>query len=231
MKRSLGFALAASAALSLSLAAHAAPERTRIRGTVASTDSSTITVHTGNGDVPITVGSDTRYSKVVKSSLDKVEQGSYIGVATKEFGPSQVALEVLVFPPAMKGAGEGHYDWDRLPDTTIPGNASTPSTMTNGQVASSTSAGGTSEMVESKMTNGTVSTSNAQGTGKQLVVTYKGGQQTILVPPTAPIVTFNPGAKSDVKQGDSVFVVATKDAGKTTANLVAVGADGVKPPM
>ena len=28
-----------------------------------------------------------------------------------------MALEVLIFPDAMKGAGEGNYAWDRKPDS------------------------------------------------------------------------------------------------------------------
>lgn len=53
---------------------------------------------------------------------------------------------------------------------------------------------------------------------------------TILVPKSAPVVTFAPGAMSDVTKG-TVFVVATNDEGNVTANVVAVGSDGVKPPM
>ena len=67
--------------------------------------------------------------------------------------------------------------------------------------------------------------------GPTLTVTYKGGEQTILVPPTAPIVTFEPAAPSDVKAGAAVFVNATKNDGKITANAVVVGSDGVNPPM
>ena len=52
-----------------------------------------------------------------------------------------------------------------------------------------------------------------------------------MVPPTAPIVTFKPATVADVTQGAAVFVVATKDGDKVTANFVAVGTAGVKPPM
>ena len=81
------------------------------------------------------------------------------------------------------------------------------------------------------MTNGSVATATAKGGIKQLTVTYKGGEQTILVPPTAPIVTLQPGAVSDLKVGDGVFVNAIADGGKTTAGLILVGSDGVVPPI
>ena len=223
--RLLGLTLMATTILSS--AALAAPER--IRGTVTSVSDNMLVMHTMAGtDQTITLGSNTRYQKVTKSSLSDVEQGSYIGTATKEVGGKLIALEVVVFPPAMKGAGEGHYGWDRIPDTTLSGGASTSSTMTNGTVAVASS---TAATTNSTMTNGTVSASDAKGGAKQLTVTYKGGEQSILVPPTAPIVTFVPGAMSDVTQGKTVFVVANDDGGKLTAIAVNVGSDGVNPPM
>jgi hypothetical protein len=53
----------------------------------------------------------------------------------------------------------------------------------------------------------------------------------ILVPPTAPVVTLQSGAVSDIKPGDAVFVNAVADGGKTAAVLVIVGANGVLPPI
>ena len=79
------------------------------------------------------------------------------------------------------------------------------------------------------MTNGTVSTDTSAGGARQLTVTYKGGEQHILVPPTAPIVMLAPGTKADVKTGAAVVVTETK--GTDTAVAVAVGVDGAKPPM
>jgi hypothetical protein len=74
-----------------------------------------------------------------------------------------------------------------------------------------------------------VTAETARRGAKQLKVTYKGGEQTILVPPTAPIVNLQPGAVSDLKPGDIVFVNAIADGGKTTAKLILVGSDGVAP--
>ena len=48
--------------------------------------------------------------------LSSIKDGAYLGVASRE-GPkgTRVALEVLVFPEAMRGAGAGHYPWDLQP--------------------------------------------------------------------------------------------------------------------
>ncbi len=233
MKRLFGFSLAATAAFAV--AAMAAPEHIRVRGTVASISGDTLTVHTATGeDVPVMLGGDTHYLKVLKSSLEAIVPGSFIGTATKSVGSKLVALEVVVFPPEMKGAGEGHYDWDKLPDTTKTGEAGgsmAASTMTNGSVAAVGAPG--SGGVQSTMTNGTVATAAAAHGTKRLRVTYKGGEQTILVPETAPIVTFSPAAMSDVTQGAAVFVNGIKEGGggKITAGAVAIGTEGVTPPM
>jgi hypothetical protein len=130
----------------------------------------------------------------------------------------------------MRGTGDGHYAWDTLPDTTVSGGSKTTSAMTNGNVSAVATSPETPK-VHSTMTNGSVAADSSKGGAKQLTVAYKGGQQTILVPPTAPIVTFKPGMMSDVTKGANVFVIATKDGDKVTANAVSVGADGITPPM
>ena len=213
-----------AAVTAFSAAAVAAPERERLRGTITSVSSDTLIVHTVAGDVTVGLAPATKYVQVQKSSLDAIEQGSYIGTATKTAGSAMIALEVVVFPPSMKGTGDGHYDWDKLPDTTMSGATTTESTMTNGTVSAAAA-------VDSTMTNGSVAAAASQGGSKKLTVSYKGGEQTILVPPTAPVVTLSPGTMADVKQGSAVFIVAMKDAGKVEANMVAVGKNGVKPPM
>src|ERR1700712_5378985 len=179
MKRIFGLALTVSTALS-TVAFAATPER--IRGTVTAVSGDTLTVHTTAGaDQSIALGSTTRYQKVVRANLSNVEQGSYIGTATKEVGGKLIALEVVVFPPAMKGAGEGHYAWDRIPDTTLAGGSgASSSTMTNGTVSAASATAGSAN---STMTTGNVSSADAKNGAKQLTVTYKGGEQTILVPP------------------------------------------------
>lgn len=221
-------AIAASTLLSsVAFAASGAPER--LRGTVASVSASAVTIQTDAG-TPLTVSltGKTAYLGVVKSSLDHVEKGSFIGTATKDVGGTQVALEVVVFPPSMRGTGEGHYAWDKIPDTTLSGGAQTSSSMTNGNVAAVSTA---VPNVNSAMTNGNVAASKAEGGVTHLVVTYQGGKQDVLVPPTAPIVTFRPGSQALLATGSHVFIKATQTASGLVANAVAVGIDGVKPPM
>ena len=225
MKQLFGLTLAVTTAFS-AVAMAATPER--VRGTVSAVSVDSVTVLSGGKDVTVGLTPGTHYLKVVKSTLSNLDKDSYIGTATKEVGGKLIALEVVIFPPAMKGTGEGHYGWDRIPDTTLSGSpGATSSTMTNGTV----SAVQTGATANSTMTNGTVSAANAKGGAREITVTYKGGQQSIMVPPTAPIVAFEPNTLADVTKGKIVFINASNDDGKLTANAVAVGTPGVPPPM
>ena len=228
MKRLLGLAFAVTAVFSFATAAEAAS--LRIRGTVVAISSDALTVHTANGDVSASLKGGTAFVSVVPSNLDHVGSGSYLGVASKNVGDKLIALSVIVFPPSMKGASEGHAAYDVLPDTTLSGGARTASSMTNANVRA-ISARQSAPRVNSTMTNGSVATAAAIGGVRLLTLTYKGGEQNILVPPTAPIVAFVPGAASIVRPGAVVFVQADETDGKVTAGLVAVGSRGLTPPF
>lgn len=82
------------------------------------------------------------------------------------------------------------------------------------------------------MTNATVTESVAKVEGHTLTLKYKDGEQTFVVPADAPIVTFAPGDKSELKAGAVIFISgATKaDDGTLSAARVTVGRD-VPPPM
>jgi hypothetical protein len=227
MKRLFRLTVAFTAGLWIATAGAAEPER--IRGTVTAVSPSEVTVITATGKITMQAGPDTKYLTVVRSDLDHIAAGSYIGVAAKNVGEKQVALDVLIFPPAMKGAAEGHFGWDRMLDTTLAGGARTASTMTNG--VATVAEDGSAATTTSSMTNGSVAAASEGGGVKQVTLTYQGGEQTILVPPTAPVVTLHPGAGSDLKPGDKVFVNAIADGGKTTAVLFLVGSPSFAPPI
>jgi hypothetical protein len=230
MSRLLALVIAVNI-IGTSTAAFAAPVPERVRGTVKSISDTVLVVHTTSGtDETVYLTGATGYLTVTKSSLDHIDPGGYIGTATKSIGDKLVALGVLIFPPAMKGASEGHFNWDPVPDTTLSGGGTTASAMTNGTVAVAVPAAGAGT-VTSTMTNGTVSGADASGGAKQITVTYKGGEQIVLVPPTAPVVTVAPGGKSDVTVGKVVFINAVQQDGKVSAAAVFVGVNGATPPI
>ena len=217
---------AAFALLALTTAASAEPTLQRVRGTVDSVGAGSVTIKTNDGkSTAVTLAPDTKFASVVKSSLDAVTTGVFIGTATKGTNPP-TALEVVVFPESMRGTAEGHYDWDTITDTT-EGGKPVKSAMTNGTIKTATK-----PVTRSAMTNGTVKSGASADGAKKLTVTFDGDKSLdIAVPPSAPIVAFEPGDQSVLKPGAKIFAVAAVNGDKLDGKLVAVGKDGVTPPM
>ena len=103
-----------------------AEEIVRVRGTVASLEGSTLTVKTREGpDAALALKPDWKVIGVTAASAGDIKQGDFVGIASlPDSAGGDGAIEVVIFPPAMKGTGEGSYPWDLKPK----------STMTNGTV-------------------------------------------------------------------------------------------------
>ena len=215
--------LLATAATALTLAAAAEPPA-HIRGSIVSFAGDKLTVQTARGNVSVSLDAATRVSGIVHSSASQIKQGTFVGIANVPGASGSNALEVVVFPDAMKGSGLGDYPWDLAP---TQGAARSTSAMTNGTVKSS--AASVSVATGSAMTNGTVKkTSSAHGL--VLNVDYGKGEKTIDVASGVPIVGIAPADRSKLVPGAHVFVATKKDA-PGTAGFVAVGLDGAVPPM
>jgi hypothetical protein len=93
-----------------------APEGTltNVRGTVAKLDGQTLLVKPRKGpDVTVMLAPNFGVLGVVKLKLADVKQGDFIGVAAVPGKDGKLhAQEVLIFPEAARGTGEGHYPWD-----------------------------------------------------------------------------------------------------------------------
>jgi hypothetical protein len=89
----------------------------RIRGTVVSIDASKLVVRAKDGkDVTVSLKDKYAALAVVKSSMDEIKQGTFIGTATEPQPDGSLrAVEVVVFPDSLRGMAEGHYPWDLGP--------------------------------------------------------------------------------------------------------------------
>lgn len=98
-----------------------------VRGTVEALQGQELTVRTRDGATTvIALSPDYAVTGVVKASLSDITVGKFVGIAAMPAGGGPLkAVEVVVFPEAARGAGEGHYAWDLEPG----------STMTNATVA------------------------------------------------------------------------------------------------
>ena len=84
---------------------------------------------------------------------------------------------------------------------------------------------------DSMMTNATLEGTAQVGTGTELTLKYKDGEQRILVTPQTEYFTFAPGTRADLKPGETIFTSARPEGGQLLAQRVAVSKDGVKPPQ
>lgn len=101
----------------------------RLRGTIdaVSGDSMDVTVRDGT-KFHVVVPGNVRTTYVIVAKLSDIQPNSYIGTAAAPQADGTLkALEVHVFPPSMRGSGEGFRPYD------LEGGGST---MTNGTVGS-----------------------------------------------------------------------------------------------
>jgi hypothetical protein len=122
--------VAVAATLACNLAAAAAPATpvpARVRATIdaVSADSVDVTVKGGKHQT-LKLAPDAKFMGVSLTDVGDIKSDSFIGsAAIPQPDGTLKALEVHVFPAGMK-SGEGSYDWDLTPK----------STMTNGTVGS-----------------------------------------------------------------------------------------------
>lgn len=84
----------------------------------------------------------------------------------------------------------------------------------------------------STMTNATVMDTVAGVDGQTINVKYKDGEKKIIVPKDAPIVTYVPGDKAELKAGAKIFVIAAVPQADGTFNVARVNVGrGITPPM
>ncbi len=211
-------ALVIAAGVALTIVPAAAPAKMKssaiaagpqiVRGTVISYAPGALTVKSRHGKtVPIALAPDTQAATVTVIPIDAVKPGSYIGTAAEAGKDGTLrALEVHVFPEAMRGTGDGHRAWD----------LTKKSSMTNGNVATVADKG----------------QAKGKAKGRLLTVDYQGGTKQVLVPETVPIVAFAPAQMSQLAPGVPVFVIVQPlPGGKLGANRVTLGTNGVAPPM
>lgn len=196
-------AVAVTAALAAASASAQQSNAVRVRGTIESIDGSTLNVRQRDGaTITVKLADKAPIRAVARATLADVKQGTFIGItAVPRPNGTQKAVEIHIFPEAMRGTGEGYRPWDLMPNST--------------------------------MTNATVDSKVAISDGQKLVLKYKNGAKTFIVPANVIVVTFVPATAADLKSGEKVFIAGAKKLpdGSTEAPNITVGRNGVSPPM
>ena len=93
----------------------------RLRATIEKVEPGSITVRERSGEVAVLqLASNLVVTEVFPIDIADIKAGSYIGSAAMPQADGTLkALEVLVFPEAMRGVGEGHRPFDLQPQSTM----------------------------------------------------------------------------------------------------------------
>ena len=90
-----------------------------LRGKVIALEGQRLGVGTATGTVWVTLLEPVTVNGLAAAQLSDITPGTFIGTAARPQADGTFrALEVHIFPEAMRGTGEGHRPWD-LPGTTM----------------------------------------------------------------------------------------------------------------
>jgi len=113
----------AASLVALLFAAASASAQTplRVRGTIDGVDGHLLAVKTRDGAMlKVKLADDARVLTLNKAALADVKPGVFVGItAMPQPDGTQKAVEIHIFPEAMRGTAEGHYPWDLMPNSTM----------------------------------------------------------------------------------------------------------------
>lgn len=109
-----------------------AQQAVRVRGEIERVDGPLLAVKGREGDeLIVRVADNASVAGLTGATLADIKPGTFVGIGAMPMPDGrQRAMQVVIFPESMRGAGEGHRPWDRLPE----------STMTNATVAETVAA-------------------------------------------------------------------------------------------
>jgi hypothetical protein len=190
----------------------------RIAGDVIRYSAGVLELRTASGaQQAVDVKDGTRVSVRAASDISEVQPGRFIGVtAAPGADGALVASEIHIFPENMRGTGEGHRPMTGA------------NTMTNATVSSVAR----NRASSSSMTNATVAGVAGANNEVKLMLTYNGGEKTIVVPRETPVMTTDVGNPSMLVPGAHVIVYgANSPDGRLAAERISVGKEGYVPPI
>lgn len=93
----------------------------RLRGTVDAFVAPNLVIQERDGrTIALILPQTTGIAEVIASDITAIQPGSFVGVAALPRADDRLqALEVVVFPEVARGSGEGHFQWDLQPESSM----------------------------------------------------------------------------------------------------------------
>lgn len=144
LTKRLLLALAAGTPLAGHAFAQSGSVMVRLRGKIESVADDSLHLILRNGDrVTAALPADLTVTWLIPAKPSDIEKGSYIGTAAMPQPDGTLrALEVQVFPPSMRGVGEGSRPFDVAPGSTMTNGTIGTIVSTNGRTLTVTYKGG-----------------------------------------------------------------------------------------
>lgn len=90
-----------------------------VRGTIDRAEPAAVSVRVKDGLTRVAITEKTAYTAVFAARVEDIKAGEYVGITARRGSDGGwQAVEVHIFPEAMRGLSEGHYPWD-FPGTTM----------------------------------------------------------------------------------------------------------------
>ena len=175
-----------------------------VRGTIERLGNRAITVEARDGSMNVVMlAPNYRVNALVRKKLSDIHAGDFVGATSVPGADGKLhATEIHIFPPALRGVGEGQLPWDTQPNAI----------MTNATVTG-----------VAKAPQGQMLSVNYKGSTAQMIV----DPRTVIVGPSP-----KPASIRDLKAGQAVYIFARRNPdGSLTTNNITVEKNGVKPPM
>ncbi len=118
VKATAGVVLSLALAVTFASATRAdAPHPVKLRGTILSLQGGVMSARGQDGAViKIKIAPQTRLAAIVPASLAGIKPGSFVGITSMPGdGSERIALEVHIFPEALRGTGEGDRPGTKAP--------------------------------------------------------------------------------------------------------------------
>jgi hypothetical protein len=179
-------------------------QQANVRGTIERLGNRAITVEASDGSMNVvTLAPNYRVNALVRKKLSDVHAGDFVGATSVPGADGKLhATEIHIFPPALRGVGEGQLPWDTQPNAI----------MTNATVTG-----------VAKAPQGQELSVNYKGSTARMIV----DPRTIIVGPSPKAASIR-----DLKPGQAIYIFARRNPdGSLTTNNITVERNGVKPPM
>lgn len=123
---------AALLVVSYTIASAQQAETMRVHGTIEKADGNSLTLKpTDSAEVKLTLTGNAQIVAVVKASMADIKENTFLGsAAMPQPDGTQKALEVHIFPEAMRGTGEGHRPYAPVKGSTMTNGAASGATVT-----------------------------------------------------------------------------------------------------